>query len=106
MACILTMPCQSASAQAASQAGTATRYGRADRADQNRRPGLRGSAIALPAGISIWAEDAPYVTLFGENEGVVFNNQYWTGLEVGQAWVHWTPAARQIIDFLEPAGDM
>jgi len=54
----------------------------------------------------IWAEDAPYVTLFGENEGVVFNSQYWTGLAVGQPWVHWTPAARQIIDFLEPAGDM
>ena len=54
----------------------------------------------------IWAEDVPYVTLFGENEGVVFNSQYWTGLAVGQAWVHWTPAARQIIDFLEPADSM
>lgn len=52
----------------------------------------------------IWAEDAPYVTLFGENEGVVFNSEYWTGLAVGQPWVHWTPAARQIIDFLAPAG--
>ncbi len=52
----------------------------------------------------IWAEDQPYVAMFGENEGVVFNSQYWTGLEVGQPWVHWTPAARQIIDFLEPAG--
>ena len=51
----------------------------------------------------IWAEDVPYVTLFGENEGVVFNTEYWTGLAVGQAWVHWTPAARQIIDFIEPA---
>ena len=52
----------------------------------------------------IWAEEQPYLTLFGENEGVVFNSEYWTGLEVGQPWVHWTPAARQIIDFLEPAG--
>ena len=52
----------------------------------------------------IWAEEQPYLTLFGENEGVVFNSEYWTGLAVGQPWVHWTPAARQIIDFLEPAG--
>ncbi len=51
----------------------------------------------------IWAEDQPYLAMFGENEGVVFNSEYWTGLEVGQPWVHWTPAARQIIDFLEPA---
>ena len=52
----------------------------------------------------IWAEDQPYLAMFGENEGVVFNSEYWTGLEVGQPWVHWTPAARQIIDYLEPAG--
>jgi peptide/nickel transport system substrate-binding protein len=52
----------------------------------------------------IWAEDQPYLAMFGENEGVVFNSEHWTGLAVGQPWVHWTPAARQIIDFLEPAG--
>ena len=52
----------------------------------------------------IWAEDQPYLSLFGENEGVVFNSEYWTGLAVGQPWVHWTVSFRQMLDFIEPAG--
>lgn len=51
----------------------------------------------------LWAEEQPYLSLFGENEGVVFNTQYWTGLAVGQPWVHWTPSFRQMLTYVEPA---
>ena len=67
-------------------------------------PASEESQMLFRQAYRIWAEDQPYLAMFGENEGVVFNSEYWTGLEVGQPWVHWTPAARQIIDFLEPAG--
>ena len=51
----------------------------------------------------IWAEEQPYLSLFGENEGVAFNSQYWTGLEVGQPWVHWGAHFRQMLVWIVPA---
>ena len=104
-ACIPITPYPSASARQASRA----RYSN-PKMDalieqlQVGNPASEESQALFRQAYRIWAEDQPYVAMFGENEGVVFNSQYWTGLEVGQPWVHWTPAARQIIDFLEPAG--
>lgn len=51
----------------------------------------------------IWAEEQPFLSLFGENEGVAFNSQYWTGLEVGQPWVHWGAHFRQMMVWIVPA---
>lgn len=51
----------------------------------------------------IWAEEQPYLSLFGENEGVVANNKHWTGLEVGLPWIHWTPSFRQMLTYIVPA---
>lgn len=52
---------------------------------------------------ALWAEDKPYVPLYSENEGVMFNNKYWTGLEVGQPWVHWGNHFRQMLTYIEPS---
>lgn len=52
---------------------------------------------------ALWAEDKPYVPLYGDSEGVVFNSEYWTGLEVGQPWVHWGNHFRQMLTYIEPS---
>jgi hypothetical protein len=38
--------------------------------------------------------------MYGENEAVFTNTQYWTGLAVGQPWVHWGNHFRQQLTYI------
>jgi peptide/nickel transport system substrate-binding protein len=45
-------------------------------------------------------KDKPYIMMYGENEAVFTNTQYWTGLAVGQPWVHWGNHFRQQLTYI------
>ena len=66
-------------------------------------PASAASQELFQEAYAVWAEDKPYIPLYGDSEGVVFNSEYWTGLEVGQPWVHWGNHFRQMLTYIEPS---